>query len=278
MPEQLQFDEIGLWSEIKLEILKEYAAAYSRILAAQRHPHLQHIYIDAFAGAGVHRSRVTHGFVRGSPWNALSVRPPFVEYHLIDIEPEKIENLKTLFGSRHDVFFYQGNCNQILLRDVFPRANYQDYRRGLCVLDPYGLHLDWAAIFQAGQMRTIDMFLNFPVADMNRNVLWRNPERVDASQAARMTAFWGDASWRDIAYQTTGNLFGYPEKESNDVVAEAFRTRLRDVAGFGRVPKPIPMRNSTGAIIYYLFFASQNGTGEHIVQEIFENYKNVGAR
>jgi three-Cys-motif partner protein len=188
-----------------------------------------------------------------------------------------VESLKNLFGPRRDVFLYQGDCNQILLRDVFPRVKYEDYRRSLCILDPYGLHLDWAVISRAGQMRTFDMFLNFPVADMNRNVLWRNPERVDVSQASRMTAFWGDTSWREIAYQTTGNLFGFPEKEPNGAVADAFRTRLRDVAGFGRVPKPIPMRNSTGAIVYYLFFASQNGTAEHIVRDIFKKYGNRGA-
>ena len=50
-----QFDEIGYWSEIKLDIIKDYAAAYSRILSAQKNPSLHHIYIDAFAGGGVRR-------------------------------------------------------------------------------------------------------------------------------------------------------------------------------------------------------------------------------
>ena len=39
-------------------------------------------------------------------------------------------------------------------------------------------------------MRTIDMFLNFPVADMNQNVLWRNPEGVDTADLKRMNEFW----------------------------------------------------------------------------------------
>lgn len=39
----LQFDEIGYWSEIKLDIVREYAAAYSRILAAQQQPGLYHV-------------------------------------------------------------------------------------------------------------------------------------------------------------------------------------------------------------------------------------------
>ena len=54
----------------------------------------------------------------------------------------------------------------------------------------------------AGKMRSIDMFLNFPVADINRNVLWRHPEGVDAADLKRMNEFWGDDSWREIAYTT----------------------------------------------------------------------------
>jgi hypothetical protein len=40
------FDEIGYWSEIKLEIVRNYASAYSKILTAKK---LSHIYVDAFA-------------------------------------------------------------------------------------------------------------------------------------------------------------------------------------------------------------------------------------
>lgn len=278
MDDQFQFDQIGYWSEIKLEILKDYATAYSKILSAPKNPSLSHIYIDAFAGAGVHLTRSSGGFVPGSPMNALNVRPPFKEYHLIDIEPEKVESLRNLIGPRDDVFIYEGNCNQILLKKVFPRAKYEEYRRGLCILDPYGLHLDWGVIYRAGQMKTLDMFLNFPVADINRNVLWRDPGKVSVGQIARMNAFWGDESWRDDAYQSSGNLFGYPEKETNEVVAEAFRQRLMKVAGFARVPSPLPMRNSSGAIIYYLYFASYYDTAQRIVFDIFDKYRPHGSQ
>jgi len=76
-----KYDEIGYWSEIKLDIIKDYAAAYSRILRSQKKPSLYHIYIDAFAGAGKHISKKTGTFVLGSPMNALLVEPPFREYH-----------------------------------------------------------------------------------------------------------------------------------------------------------------------------------------------------
>jgi three-Cys-motif partner protein len=158
-----QFDRIGYWSEIKLDILQEYASAYSKILAAQKNPALYHVYIDAFARAGVHLTKDSDEFVSGSPLNALKVQPRFREYHLIDIEPEKIDSLKRLIGKRDDVRLYEGNCNTILLEEVFPQVKFKDYRRGLCILDPYGLDLDWSVMQSAGKMGTLDMFLNFPV-------------------------------------------------------------------------------------------------------------------
>ena len=194
MSKQIQFDEIGGWSQLKLEIFKKYADAYSRIFSAKRHTALFHVYIDAFAGAGKHLSRKSQKLVPGSPLNALAVQPEFREFHLIDIAPEKIETLREFVGPRNDVFIYQGDCNQILLRDVFPRVRYDQYRRGLCVLDPYGLHLDWKVISTAGEMKSLDVFLNFPVQDINRNAIWRNPERVRPEQIERMNRFWGDGS------------------------------------------------------------------------------------
>src|SRR5205814_9580702 len=105
---RLKFDEIGYWSEIKLDIVKDYASAYSRILAAQTKPALHHVYIDAFAGAGVHISRATGEYIPGSPINALLAQPPFREYHLIDIDRQKFGLLRDLVKDRKDVHIHEG--------------------------------------------------------------------------------------------------------------------------------------------------------------------------
>jgi hypothetical protein len=43
-----------------------------------------------------------------------------------------------------------------------------------------------------------------------------------------MNTFWGDESWRTIAYESVPTLFGpAEEKFGNDPVAAAFRTRLK---------------------------------------------------
>jgi three-Cys-motif partner protein len=160
------------------------------------------------------------------------------------------------------------------LEDVFPHVRFEDFRRGLCLLDPYGLHLDWAVIETAGRMKSLDVFINFPIYDININVLHHNPGTVSDIHIARMNAYWGDDSWREIAYDKSANLFGDIEfeKVSNERFASSFLERLKKIAGFSRVPKPLPMRNSKGSTVYYLFFASQKGTAEDIVTYIFGKF------
>ncbi len=278
MPEVLKYDEIGYWSEIKLDIIKDYASEYSRILNNQYNPSFYHIYIDAFAGAGKHKSKNTGEFIPGSPTNALNIRPAFKEYHFIDLNEQKIESLENIAGNRKDVYVHHGDCNQILLDKVLPKVKYEQYRRALCILDPYGLHLDWKVTSKIGQMNSIEIFLNFPVYDINRNVLRKRPKSVSPDQIDRMNKYWGDDSWRGIAYEQSPQmpLFGNPEEEkvSNEVIADAFRSRLKKIAGFNNVPKPIAMRNSQNAIIYYLFFASHKPVAENIVTYIFQKYAN----
>jgi hypothetical protein len=80
----------------------------------------------------------------------------------------------------------------------------------------------------------------------------------------RMTSFWGDDSWKQAAYAEQTNLFGGVDSVKyggNEQVVQAYRERLQKVAGFKYVPEPMPMRNSKGAIVYYLFFASQMRRG-----------------
>lgn len=179
---QLRLDEIGYWSELKLEIVRKYAAAYSTILARKAFVRA-HVYIDAFAGAGVHLSKATG-----------------------------------------------------------------------------------------------EVFYNFMIMDANMNVFVRNPDRVSTDQAGRMDDVWGDNTWRTVAYRPVPSLFGdVEEKVSNEDIAEAFRQRLQNVAGFAYVPSPLPMRNSRGATVCYLYFASPDKTGGKIVTQIFDKYRGRGS-
>lgn len=278
MAKKVKYDVIGYWSEVKLDILREYASAYSIIMSKQKMIK-KHIYVDAFAGAGQHISRSTGEFVAGSPLNALLIQPPFSEFDLIDLDGSRTAELRRLIGQRSDVFVHEGDANDLLLKKVLPRCRYEDFNRGLCLLDPYALNVDWKVIETAGKMRSVEIFYNFMIMDANMNVLWRDPDKVAADQLARMDKVWGDRSWRQAAYQKTPGLFGdIEEKAGNQSIAEAFRDRLKSSAGFAYVPKPLPMRNDRGAVVYYLFFASPNKTGANIVEDIFKKYRTRGIK
>jgi len=62
-------------------------------------------------------------------------------------------------------------------------------------------------------------------------------------------------------------------KQGNDKIVAAFRQRLKKIAGFQFVPNPLPMKNSTNAVVYYLFFASQKPVAEKIITDIFSKYR-----
>jgi three-Cys-motif partner protein len=269
---RLRFDEVGDWSELKLEILKKYASAYSSILAQKN---LHHAYIEGFAGAGRHISKRSKELIPGSTQNALDIQPPFEEYYFVDLNSARAEELRRQAANKSNVHVYCGYSNEILISKVFPKIQYKDYKRALCILDPYGLDLNWKVIAAAAKLGTIEIFLNFPILDMNRNVLWRN-DGASPEDVRRMNSFWGDDSWRNVAYRSDTTLFGELEKQPNGVIADAFRERLRKVAGFEYVIEPAPMRNSRGAIMYYLFFAAQQPTAQKIVNEIFIGYRKRG--
>ena len=268
-----EYDEIGIWSEVKLAIIREYASAYAKILDAKRRESihsLRWLYIDAYAGPGVHLSKTTKEVVDGSPQIALKTTPPFSEYHFIDADPKRAEQLRRIAGDRKDVHVYSADCNEILLQKVFPRAKYDDYRRALCLLDPYNINLKWEVIEAAGKMGSVEVFLNFMIMDINRNVLRKDPDKAIQSKVEQLTRLWGDETWIDAAYE--GDLFGNPEKVSNERVEAAWRERLKKKAGFKFVSKPMPMKTKTKSVIYYLYFASQKPVAAGIVDDIFKKY------
>ena len=154
-----RFDEIGRWSELKLEIIEKYGAAYTTAFS-DRGKRLEKYYIDAFSGAGVHLSKETGRQIEGSPARALRVRPAFDHFYFIDLNPEKTAYLKSLCADRKDVdVITDGPASIYLTQKLLPNIRYDKFNRALCLLDPYGLHLDWEVMRQAGQSRAVDVFL-----------------------------------------------------------------------------------------------------------------------
>lgn len=266
----LRLDEVGSWTEAKLALISGYASAYARIVS--KAPYIKRVYVDGFAGPGQHVSETSGFVIQGTPLRILEVSPAFEEYHFVEADPDRVKELRRQIGSRPGVKIYQGDCSEILASKVLPGLTREGYRKGLCFLDPYGLHLDWGVMIMLAQLGTMDMVLNFPIFDMNRNALQHHPENVSPGNRARMTRFWGDESWRADLYEDQGGLFCGAEtaiKKPNEAVVEAFRQRLLHVAGFAHVSKALAMKNEQGAPIYYLVGASNHRLGTKVLNDMF---------
>ncbi len=277
MPEP---ESIGVWTEIKLQIIQEYAAAYTTILKEQSWCRA-YAYIDAFAGEGEFVSREDRDrLIPGSPLNALNVPHKFTEYHFIDIDRDKIARLNYLVAGRPEVIHpYHGDANQVLPLEILPEFQYESFKRALCILDPYGVDIEWATIASIAKARTMDVFLNFPLMDINRNAALKKLETDDPQQGARLTKIWGDESWKDLAYVEQAQLFDAPilikKIRGNETLKQGFLERLKKVAGFAFVPEPILMTNKIGGPLYYLFFASHRRVAQDIAQDIFRKYRGI---
>jgi three-Cys-motif partner protein len=269
--EELDFtpDEIGEWSERKIRIVTRYAEAYSKILAKQSF--LQHFYIDGFCGGGIAVRKGSGDHVLTTARRILAIKPPFKGYHLIDADPGKAAAMRQACDKHQDAVAHCGDANA-LLPAILRQMRRDQYRRALCFLDPYKILLDWNVLVEAARMSTIETFIHFPTGDIQRNVLRRRQDTVEPVDVARMNLMWGDNSWRSAAFVNEPDLFGDREvKAPIDSLLSAFCDRLRKVAGFARVSRPLPMRNKTNAIIYHLIFATPNATGLRIANHILKD-------
>lgn len=280
----LKLDAVGRWSELKLEILGEYAAYYTNILRNSSTYPLRPVYVDGFAGAGDHATKATGNIIDGSPRKALNVSPPFAELHFVERDPARATQLRQIAAGRENVEVWEDDANDVLLRRIFPSVFGDRNNRALCFLDPYGLHLDWNVLQAAGRSQHAEIFLNFATLDMERNVFRKNTDKVAPVDLARMKRFWGDDTWREHVYDANPGLFEVMEEKASGAsarVAQSFAERLKTHAGFGYVPDPVPMRNSRGAILFYLFFAAPatkgGRIGKDIVQGIIDRHKKLGA-
>ena len=103
-------DEIGPWSEIKLEIIEKYGPAYTQAFSGKGRG-LKKFYIDGFSGAGLHLSKSTKATIAGSPARALKVNPPFDGFFFIDLNKDKTDYLRKQCEGRANVDIFTGDCN-----------------------------------------------------------------------------------------------------------------------------------------------------------------------
>lgn len=266
----------GLWTRLKLDILRDYLSFYTQAL---KHQPFDLIYIDSFAGTGRCNIKTANGReeIDGSAKVALDIDPPFDRYHFIERKRKHVAALKALCATHPN-----GQRATILHGDarneLATLLKQQRWNRTRCVLflDPYGLQCDWQMVEEIANTRAIDLFFLISLSGLYRQAA-NDLSSVDPDKAAALDRFLGTAEWRTALYSSRqDDLFGADPRSLRDADVNAL---LRYVCNrmspiFGHVAEP-KILNRHGAPLYGLVFAvSSKSTNairlaKRVAKEIF---------
>ena len=278
----------GSWTEIKLELLRDYLAAYT--IALKNQPFTKG-YIDAFAGTGYRTLGAeaqdpgplfpdlagdeAQGLLDGSARLALKVDPVFDKYVFIDKSAERcriLEGLREEFSHLADrITVRQGDAN-VEIRGLCGK-NWKAHRAVL-FLDPYGMQVEWETIEAIARTAAIDLWLLFPLGIGVNRLLTRSGQIPEGWQR-RLDLLLGTHEWLEKLYEVSespqGNLFGEPEelvsKRPVEAIGRFFNDRLKSIFA-GVVDEPVVLRNSANCPLYLLCFAAANKRGAPIALRI----------
>jgi three-Cys-motif partner protein len=287
MTSQHQFG--GSWTEEKLNRVREYLTAYTKIFTRNsRAATYRTIYVDAFAGTGYRTTSSQHMSIapplfadedavslqQGSAAIALATEPPFDHYLFIEQAAERVVALQKLrqhFPYRaQQITIVHDNANTFL-QQWCRETDWRTYR-AVVFLDPYGMDVAWATIEAIAQTHAIDLWLLFPLGQAVNRLLTRHGP-PEGPWAQRLTRIFGTEAWKEAFYRAPkqGTLFGAAEmleKDADfDTIGAFFVQRLEAI--FAQVvTKPLPLRNTKNVPIYLLCFAAGNSKGAPIAVKI----------
>jgi three-Cys-motif partner protein len=147
MPRQKIPRPIGDWTAHKLEHLSAYLEAFAKATTTAR----ERYYIDAMAGCGECVLSKTGYSTPGSALRALNARPRFTGIHLVELDPASAQHLRLKMQSHRNVFVYQGDCNEVIPRDVLPKIS--TIAPTLAFIDPTGVQSTWTLIERIARHR-----------------------------------------------------------------------------------------------------------------------------
>ena len=268
----------GDWTEVKLDLLKKYLAAYTTAL--KNKPFVK-MYIDAFAGTGYREIETkddspglfaeqieaeSEGFFDGSARLALQVNPAFDRYVFIEESPKRLGELRAVssefFSLAGKMDFRQGDSN-IILPKLCQETNWRS-TRAVLFLDPFGMSVDWETMQAIARTKAIDVWILFPAGVGVNRLLTVDPKDIPKAWKERLDRIFGTSDWfqRFYSKQKQGMLFGDEQPISKvgdpvQAIVQFYQERLQTI--FPRVASnPRYLCNSKRSPMFIFTFAVGN--------------------
>jgi three-Cys-motif partner protein len=265
----------GNWTEIKMEIIVNYAKAYLAIMNKQEWA--KTIYFDGFAGSGYIETENEIDEIKGTSLRILELNDPrpFDIYYFVELNEKNKNELNKSIQELHfgkNAHVVQSDCNQ-KLESLANFMSINKSYRALVFIDPYGMTIKWDSILKLKDLG-IDLWILVPTG-IGVNRLLVNDGKISDAWMNKLVAFLGISKneiestfYKKSSIQT---LFGEEIKVEKDIktiqkISEIYSSKLNEV--FKYISNPFIMKNSTNSIMYHFMMATNNPTALKIANEI----------
>lgn len=297
----------GPWTEQKLECFESYVKAYLTIMNAYRNNyHWKLIYFDGFAGCGdraekqVSEKKTLSLFgsdqvskddlhiYEGAAERVVKLDgfPGFDWYYFIDMYEENLTRLElklAQYGIGKKTVYRAADSNEQILRLAqFMKQDSQTQRsakhpyhfKTLCLLDPFGMNINWESIKQlAGP--SLDLWLLVPTGCIVSRLIQndgklRFPEKLERFFGLPENVIYN----RFFEITHSNDLFGEHEEvcKVKNVIEEISKLYCEQLGTlFPYVTnKPLVLKNRNNVPIYSFVCASHNQTAVKIAKQIID--------
>lgn len=268
----------GFWTRAKLAILEDYLPAF---LHASKNRASEYVYLDAFAGEGSGIDRLTREQFKGSSRIALDadVAGGFTRLRFFERASKAAEleaALRAEYPAR-DIRVYPGDCNRQIPHAL---AELQPVRWAptFAFIDPDGMEFAWETLVALARHKEnyrppgstkpnfkVELWLLFPTSGVVRT-LAHDPAKMTSADAERATRLFGTRQWRVIYDARVANAIS--GREAMGEYVNLMRWRVENDLGYSTT-HPLELRNTRGATLYHMIFATDHPAGERIMSDLY---------
>lgn len=258
------------WSEVKLAILQDYLAAFTRACSGKSR---EILCLDLFAGGFDNARRHGSGVFPGSTRVALETQPPFTKLAFFELSEMAMKLGGDIAAARPDDRrwrVFEGDCNYHI-GEALDWLGPVRWAPTFAFLDPKGLQVAWSTVealarWRADKKTKVELWMLFPEPALAR-VLGLNGVR-GRSSAEKLSRLFGTDDWVAIHQLRRGG-----ELDGEGMRAEfvnLLRWRLEKVLGY-RTTHALQIVNTRGHPVYTMVFATDSTPGSSIMSHVYGN-------
>lgn len=279
----------GDWTELKIEILVEYAQAYLSIMNKYADKYdWKLLYFDGFAGSGFIKkgNDENQKIIIGAAKRILDIEKPrpFDLYYFVEKETENAEELiEKVIKNYEDKIIKVAttDCNEKLKSmATFLKSDRGKKHRVLAYIDPCGMQVNWESLKVLKDLN-VDAWILVPTG-MGVNRLLKRNGQISDSWLERLEVFLGMEKKDIIQYfynkKVVQTLFGdevvtNKEQKAIERSAELYETRLKEIFKF--VTNPYILKNKSNSTMFHFYMVSNNRAAQRIGNDIIKKYNNL---